>query len=292
MSLERLLSRPAGVLTLAQAVTCGMPADTVARRARDGVRERLHPGVYLVGGHRLTDEARVRAACLWAGGEPAAVTGPAAAFWHGMRDRAPADIEVTVPRQRHLRARPGIVVRRRDLAWQDQIGTHDLWLAAKPFAALGTAVALPDGSAFLDRALQNHVRFPALYRSYCRNLGREGSSVAGRLITAAADRADSAAEGLLVRLLRGAGITGWVLGHPFGPYRSTWRSLPRRWRSRWTAGRGTSTRRGSATTGARATSSPSADGISCVSPGTASTRAGGAIAEIAATLAIARVERP
>jgi very-short-patch-repair endonuclease len=36
---------------------------------------------------------------------------------------------------------------------------------------------------------------------------------------AAADRADSAAERLLVRLLREAGIGGWVLGHPLGPYR-------------------------------------------------------------------------
>lgn len=39
------------------------------------------------------------------------------------------------------------------------------------------------------------------------------------MITAAADRADSAAERLLVKLVREAGITGWVLGHPFGPYR-------------------------------------------------------------------------
>jgi very-short-patch-repair endonuclease len=46
-----------------------------------------------------------------------------------------------------------------------------------------------------------------------------GSSEAGRLIIAAADRADSAAERLLVKLLREAGITGWVLGYPFGHYR-------------------------------------------------------------------------
>lgn len=38
------------------------------------------------------------------------------------------------------------------------------------------------------------------------------------MITAAADRADSAAERLLVTLLRGAGIGGWMLGCPFGPY--------------------------------------------------------------------------
>jgi very-short-patch-repair endonuclease len=39
------------------------------------------------------------------------------------------------------------------------------------------------------------------------------------LIAAAADRADSAAERLLVKLLREAGIGGWVVGYPFGPYR-------------------------------------------------------------------------
>lgn len=219
MSLQHLLTRQAGVVGLAQAVGCGMSASTVHRRVREGRWARLYPGVFLVGGHRLTGEARVRAAWLWAGGEPAAVTGPAAAFWHGMLAQAPTPVELTVPRQVHLRARPGIVLRRRDLSHRDLVGSDGLWLADKPLAALETAVALPDGSTFLDRALQRHVRFPALYRCYCRNLGRRGSTAAGRLLGAAADRADSAAERLLVRLLREAGIGGWVLGHPFGPYR-------------------------------------------------------------------------
>lgn len=102
---------------------------------------------------------------------------------------------------------------------QDLVGVNDIRLAARPLAALETVVALPDGSTFLDRALQRHVRFPALYRAFCRNMGREGSTAAGRLITAAADRADSAAERLLVTILRAAGVDGWVLGHPFGLYR-------------------------------------------------------------------------
>jgi very-short-patch-repair endonuclease len=63
------------------------------------------------------------------------------------------------------------------------------------------------------------VRFATLYRAFCRNMGRRGSSAAGRLLVAAADRADSAAERLLVRILREAGVTGWVLGFPFGPWR-------------------------------------------------------------------------
>jgi very-short-patch-repair endonuclease len=107
----------------------------------------------------------------------------------------------------------------RDLFDSDVRELDGIRVAAAPFAALETAVALPDGSTFLDRALQNHVRFPAVYRSFCRNMGRYGSSAAGRLLAAAADRADSAAERLLVRLLREAGIDGWVLGHPLGPYR-------------------------------------------------------------------------
>ncbi|WP_226379024.1 endonuclease domain-containing protein [Pseudonocardia sp. KRD291] len=38
------------------------------------------------------------------------------------------------------------------------------------------------------------------------------------MLTAAADGAGSVAERLLVKILRRAGITGWTLGHPFGPY--------------------------------------------------------------------------
>ncbi len=38
------------------------------------------------------------------------------------------------------------------------------------------------------------------------------------MLTAAADRADSDAERKLVALLRAAGISGWVLGHAFGPW--------------------------------------------------------------------------
>ncbi|WP_298799107.1 DUF559 domain-containing protein [Pseudonocardia sp. 73-21] len=45
--------------------------------------------------------------------------------------------------------------------------------------------------------------------------GRGGSRGSGTCV-AAADRADSAAERLMITLLRGAGITGWQHGLPFG----------------------------------------------------------------------------
>ncbi|QYN37073.1 endonuclease domain-containing protein [Pseudonocardia sp. DSM 110487] len=147
-----------------------------------------------------------------------AVTGLAAAHWHGMLDAAPALVEITVPRTTHRSAPPGVVMHRSDLHAIDLVEHRDLLVVDGPLAALQAAVALPDGSAFLDRALQKHVPFLGLYDSYCRNLGRRGWKQASRLITAAADRADSAAERVLKRLLREAGITGWVLGHRFGPH--------------------------------------------------------------------------
>ena len=218
MSLDRLLERQAGVVGLAQATACGMSRDTVRRRVRNGRWEPLHPRVYLVGGHRLTDEARLWAAWLYAG-DRAAVSGPAAAFRHGMLLQAPQVIDVILPAALHRRAQPGIRWHRHDLPAVDRAGIGGLELTARPLTALETALVVPDGSTFLDRALQRHVRFPTLYRAYCRHLGRPGWKRAYELLVAAADRADSAAERLLITILREGGVTGWTLGHPFGPWR-------------------------------------------------------------------------
>jgi very-short-patch-repair endonuclease len=218
VSIERIVQRQAGVIGLHQAVQAGMSARTVQRRVASGAWRELLPLVYLVSGHRRTDEARVRAAWLWAGGAPAAVTGLAAAHWHGMFDAAPALVEITVPRATHRIAPAGVALRRSDLHAVDLVEHRGLLVADGPLAALEAAIALPDGSTFLDRALQRHVPFLDLYDCYCRNLGRRGWSQARRLITAAADRADSAAERILKRLLREAGITGWVPGHRFGQH--------------------------------------------------------------------------
>lgn len=214
---DAVVEQQAGVVSLAQAVTCGMSASTVRRRVAEGRWRRVRPGVFLVGGHRYTDEARIRAVALWAGPQ-GVITGPAAAYWHRMLERAPTCIDLTLPAGRRPKPQPAVRIHRRNLDPRD---VHRRWgvpVAAKAFAALETAVALPDGSMFLDRVLQKHVPFAQVYRAYCRNMGRPGSAAAGRLLVAAADRADSAAERLLVRLLREAGIEGWVLGHPLGPY--------------------------------------------------------------------------
>jgi len=213
-TLLALLQFQDGLVTSTQAAQHGLPARTLRNRARDDGWNRVAPRVYLAGGHPYGDRARIRAAGLWAG-DAAAVSGPAAAWWHGMLDAAPAEVTVTVPRHLGPRAHPGVTVRRRDLHPDDVTVSHGLRLTSQALTALETAIAVPDGSAFLDRAFQKHVPFQTVYRAYCRNMGARGFARVADLLIAAADRADSAAERLLVSLLRAAGITGWQPGLPF-----------------------------------------------------------------------------
>jgi hypothetical protein len=113
-ALLALIARQDGLITASQAARCGLTERSLQRRAREQGWRRVTPRVFLAAGHRFTDRARVRAAGLWAGNR-GVVSGPAAAWWHGMLPVLPARIEVTVPRHLGLRGCPGIRVRRRDL---------------------------------------------------------------------------------------------------------------------------------------------------------------------------------
>jgi hypothetical protein len=87
-AVDALLTRQNGLITAAQAADRGLPQRTLRRRVTHAVWERPAPRVFLAAGHPWTGRARVRAAGLWAG-ETGTLTGPAAAFWPGMLDRAP-----------------------------------------------------------------------------------------------------------------------------------------------------------------------------------------------------------
>ncbi|GAA1829738.1 type IV toxin-antitoxin system AbiEi family antitoxin domain-containing protein [Pseudonocardia ailaonensis] len=213
MDLDSVLRAQAGVVTAAQARACDLAPRTVGRRVAEGSWRRLHPGVFLVGGHRHTVEVRVRAAWLWAGG---AVSGPAAAWWHGMLPTAPEIVDLSVLRDRSPRA--GLRIRRRRIPEEDLATVSGIRLTGRARTALETAAALPDGGVFLDRALQRYVGFAAVSEAYSRMLGAHGSAEAGRLLAAAADRAASRAERKVVTILRAAGLTGWELHLPFGPF--------------------------------------------------------------------------
>ncbi len=217
MTLEQLIAQQDGVLSRAQARQLGIPARTISDRVASGRWRSLYPGVYLVDGHRLTDAGRVIAGWLWAGPR-STIAGPTAAYWHGMLDRRLPRTDVVVPSTTKRKRPPGISVRRRDLDPADRVLVRGVASTSKGLAVLETAPVIHRGARFLDRALQKHIGFDELYDAYTRSMGARGMSAAGDLLVACADRADSAAERLQMRLLREAGLSGFVRAHPFGPF--------------------------------------------------------------------------
>ncbi|WP_344413837.1 endonuclease domain-containing protein [Pseudonocardia ailaonensis] len=145
----------------------------------------------------------------------ALVSGPAAAWWHGMLARPEPIVDVTVPRAVHRSPRAGVVLHRRPVAPEDRERRRGIALVGRARAALETAVALPDGAVFLDRALQRHVSFAQLGEAASRMVGARGSPRVGRLLTAAADHTASLAEREMVTLLRAGHLDGWVVALPF-----------------------------------------------------------------------------
>lgn len=210
--LRHVLRRQSGVVTAAQAAELGIGRSNVRDRIRSDRWRRIAPRVYLSSDREFTDEVRLRAAVYSAGPE-ATAHGLSAAWWHRLIPAMPAVVDVTVPRRCAPTPRRGVQVRRRDLAAADRVEFRDLWVTELPLTVLEAAVVGPDGSALLDRALQGRVSLSRLWAAHRRNEGRAGSAAAARLLTAAADGAASEAERVLVRLLRDAGITGWVLGY-------------------------------------------------------------------------------
>jgi hypothetical protein len=89
-------TRQGGVVSLRQLEKEGVSAKIAADRGRDGSYHRIHRGVYTVG-HRAVSRQTILRAALLACGEGAVVSHGTAAAFHGLWDKAPRLIDVTVP---------------------------------------------------------------------------------------------------------------------------------------------------------------------------------------------------
>lgn len=216
--LADLLRNHDGVITLGQANAAGLGRDDVRYRVRTGQWIRCGRAVYFAHDREFTDRARVRAG-VWAYGECAVATGLTAAWWHGLTQFAPKVVEVTVARDRRLRVHLGTKLRRRDLDPREIVVREHLRVTALPLTVVEAAARRGGGVRLMDSALQRHVDLPALWKAHLNNKGRHGSPAARRLLRAAEDGTRSAAERLLAKLLRGAGITGWKANYRVAGYK-------------------------------------------------------------------------
>lgn len=206
--LADLLRDHDGVITLAQAQRVGLGRDDVHYRVRTGQWRQCARGVFFAADRQFSDNARIRVG-VWGYGDDAVATGLSAAWWHRLTQYAPDTVEVTVPRHRRLVRQPGTRLRRRDLDPAEVVERDKLRVTSIPLTVVEAVARRGGGAKLMDSALQRHVDLPALWRAHLNNKGRHGSPAARALLRAAEDGTRSAAERLLAKLLREAGITGW-----------------------------------------------------------------------------------
>ena len=94
--IAELATLQGGVVSLDQLRDEGVSRQVAAKREKDNELHRVHRGVYAVG-HRSVSRATLLRAALLACGEGAVVSHGTAAALHGLWDKWPALIDVTVP---------------------------------------------------------------------------------------------------------------------------------------------------------------------------------------------------
>jgi hypothetical protein len=210
--LDLLLARQDGLITREQARAAGLSTADIDERLRLRRWRPLHPRVYVAGDVRPDAGTRMRGALLWAG-PTAVLSGPAAAWWHGLLAEPPAQPTVTVgpTAGRRGRSRAGVTVRCRELPAADVIALGGVPVTGLALTVLDTAVALgPTGGRFLDHALRDRVRYAAVREAHRRMRGTPGWARAAVLLDVAAERSGAVAVRELVRLLCATGTVGWV----------------------------------------------------------------------------------
>ncbi|MGW5524969.1 DUF559 domain-containing protein [Gordonia sp. NPDC003950] len=205
-----------GVLTARDFRKDGLDRAAVHRLVRTGDLIVVARGVHRVSTYPMTMRTRIRMTTHRAGVR-AIVSGHAAAWWWDAIDTPPSTITVTVPLG-HRCAIPGATIRHRRLNSKDV--TQHCGLAVTGLALSVLEAGVESGIELVDAALlHNKVTEDALRAAYDRRRGCEDAAAMGMLLDGIGSGARSVAEREAVRLLRAAGIEGWIANHPVPPYK-------------------------------------------------------------------------
>lgn len=116
-NLEALTARQRGVVARSQLLAAGISSDLIKSRLRLGIWQRVYPGVYAAFSGELSRDGQVWAAVLYAGPGASASHWTAAELW-GLADQPSSLIHVTIPGDRRVTKKPGIVLHLSDSASQ------------------------------------------------------------------------------------------------------------------------------------------------------------------------------
>jgi hypothetical protein len=98
-----------GILARAQVLAAGLTDDVIVARLSRGSWRRIYPGVYAVFSGEVSREAALWAAVLYAGRGAAVSHRTAAELW-GLADARSSRTHVTVPSDRRVNKKPGLVL--------------------------------------------------------------------------------------------------------------------------------------------------------------------------------------
>ncbi|MET9326241.1 DUF559 domain-containing protein [Tsukamurella sp. NPDC003166] len=203
-----------GVATRQQLNAAGVSDSMIASRVDLDEVTLIGRGVFRTKHHPHTDRTAIRVAGLLSGGVADRAT---ALFWHGMITEPPAEIGVTVPIERRLRATYGYVIRtrRRALPASDITEVDGVSVTSKALSVLEMADA-----KVMDRALQqSDVTLEDLGDALDRNANAKGIAAARAVYEIASGDTESEAERIFAALLRLHEITGWTTQLTFRGWR-------------------------------------------------------------------------
>jgi Transcriptional regulator, AbiEi antitoxin len=199
---RELLSLQHGVIARTQALELGIGPRTVSSRLRSGRWQRLYRGVYATYTGEPGREAWLWAAVLRVGPE-AVLSHQTAAELDRLAPRPSALVHVTVPRQRHVRVIPGLVIHRCDriqMARHPSLTPPRTRIEETTLDLAQSAANLDDAFAWLARACAGRLTTPA--RLWATLDARRRVRWRSELATALGDVCDGAHSPLERRYIR------------------------------------------------------------------------------------------
>ncbi|HET9123810.1 MAG TPA: type IV toxin-antitoxin system AbiEi family antitoxin domain-containing protein [Solirubrobacteraceae bacterium] len=216
-----LAERQATMITRAQLVARGVASGSIGSALELGRLYRVHQGVYSIVPAGARPRLAAEQAALLACGATAVLSHRSAAWLHGLIDRQPSPVELTVVGDR-ARRRPGLVVHRAramDSADLTRIGSLPATSVARTVLDLSPALADVALEPMIDRALRGTSR-SAFLSTLGRAEGRPGAARVRALLDPArpSARTRSRAERRLLDLIRAGGLPAPECDVPLGDH--------------------------------------------------------------------------
>lgn len=213
--LAALAAEQDGVFSRAQARKANFSCYRIQRRIESGEWVELYGGRALRSAHTILDARGLDRAALIATGARSMLGGPSAARWWTIDVPWPQPF-ILVP-ETSRREPIGITVRRDPIDDRDIVLRDGLLLTSRPCTIVDCLRVVPFrlGVDLLDRALQQRwLTFDDLVWRTQQLAARPGVTTLVRHIRLAGTGTRSEAERIMARLLRKAGLAGWVANFP------------------------------------------------------------------------------